>query len=136
MLLTKKLMTELGRIVRFGMTGTTAALAYSVITFTITRTGASNIIVATIIGFFAAATISYFGHLYFSFRVEPDHRIFLWRFLLTALVTFAMTIGCTWLVTSVWGYPDRAAIAAVTILIPAVSYTCGRFWIFLPGLKK
>lgn len=130
------LIAELGRVFRFGMTGVVAALAYAAATFVIVETGLSNPVVAAAVGYFVAATISYLGHIYFSFRVEPDHRRFLWRFAVTVVLTFAMTIGCTWLIVDVLAYSYRLSILAMFVLIPATNYACGRFWVFSPGVKE
>ena len=127
-----KIAVELGRMVRFGFVGTIAAATYAAVTFAIAELRIADPVVASVIGYFCAALISYFGHLYYSFRVTPDHRTFLWRFAITVVVTSGMTVGCTWLMTEYWSYPAWAAVLAVTLLIPATNYVCGRFWVFLP----
>ena len=127
--------TEFGRLVRFGVTGTVAALAYAELTFVLVETGLARPVAATIFGYFVAATISYLGHMYFSFRVEPDHRTFFWRFVAMAAIIFAMTILVTYLVTDILGGSYRISIAAVTVLIPTTNYICNRFWVFQPGVK-
>jgi putative flippase GtrA len=135
MALLQKAAVELGRIVRFGMTGTVAALAYTLVAFAIVEARIAGPMVAAVVGYAAAMTISYLGHLYFSFRVEPDHRVFFPRFAFTVAVTFTLTMASTWLITKVWLYPFGVAIVAVTVLMPAISYGCSRFWVFLPGLR-
>ena len=130
------LVVELGRLFRFGITGIVSALTYMVLTFVIVETGLAKPIIATIVGYLAAAILSYFGHLYFSFQVEPDHRKFLWRFLVTALVTFALSIFVTWLITDILGGSYRISIAVVTVLLPLINFFCSRFWIFFPLSAK
>jgi putative flippase GtrA len=133
--LDQALITEIGRIARFGVTGLVSALTYALFTLVLEKTGLVGPIVATAIGYAFAATISYLGHLHFSFAVEPNHRVYLVRFALTVVVTFAIAMACTWLFTRYWSYSFYAAIAAATVLIPIISYLCQRLWVFLPGLR-
>jgi putative flippase GtrA len=131
----EQLWTELFRMVRFGIVGILAAALYAAVTSAIIETGIANPIAATIIGHLAAGVVSYVGHLHFSFAVNPDHQIFLWRFLVVAAVAFAVNIGLTWLFTIALGLPYVVAVATVTVLVPIINYVCNRYWVFLPGLK-
>ena len=126
---------EVARLVRFGITGVTAAIVYAAVAFLLVKGGLAKPVVASIVGFLCAATVSYLGHLYFSFRVEPDHRVFLWRFLIVTAITLAMTILLTYVITALLGRSYQIAIGAVIVLNPALSYLCSRFWVFLPGLN-
>jgi putative flippase GtrA len=127
-------LVEIGRLVRFGIVGTLAATVYAFVTFAIDSTGLTNAVSATIVGHFAAGFVSYFGHLRFSFAVDPDHRIFLWRFFIVAAAMFVMNITITWLFTSLLGISYVIAIATVAVLIPMFNYLCNRHWVFTPGL--
>jgi putative flippase GtrA len=126
---------ELGRLVRYGLTGTLAALAYAGVTTLLIESGLARPIAATIFGYFTAATISYLGHLYFSFRVQPDHQTFLWRFGVTVAMTFAVTTLTTYVITGYLSGSYGFSIAAVAALIPMMNYLCNRFWVFLPALR-
>lgn len=85
---------------------------------------------ATVAAFAAAFAISYFGHMYFSFRVEPDHRSMLPRFASVAAVSFALGLTVTWLLEGVLHLPHYLSILAVLVVIPAVNYFSTRFWVF------
>lgn len=124
------LATEIAHLFRFGVTGAVATLTYAVITSALATWAAADPVTAAAVGYLVAGSISYFGHIHFSFRVEPDHRRFFWRFVLTALVTFPLTVGCTWLITVVFGYSIYASVATVTVLVPLTNYLCNRYWVF------
>jgi len=126
---------EFGRLFRFGLTGTVATLAYAGSTIALVRYDLLGPVSATIVGYLVGAIISYLGHLHFSFRVEPDHRTFVWRFVVTAAITFPVTIIVTYLVADLLHWPYQIAIAIVTVLNPAIGYLCFRFWVFFPGLN-
>ena len=122
--------TEIARVVRFGITGTISALAYAAVSLALVKSGLAGPLPAAAIGYAVAATISYLGHLYYSFGVKPNHRVFLWRFGVTIVITFSETIACTWLITDVFHGSERLSIAAVTILIAATNYMLNRFFVF------
>jgi putative flippase GtrA len=125
---------ELLRMARFGIVGTAAALCYASTSFLIVWSGLGSSISATIIGHVAAALISYYGHLHFSFQVEPNHRRFVWRFLVVALTTFALNLILTWSLTSILHAPYQVPIAVVTVVLPVASYLVNRLWVFDPGI--
>lgn len=128
------MIVEAGRLVRFGIVGALAGIVYAVITYLIVAAGISEPIAATIVGHLAAGFVSYLGHLHYSFGVEPDHRVFLWRFAVIAALAFTANIGTTWLFTGVLKLSYVYSILVVMVLIPIVSYLCNRFWIFKSGL--
>jgi putative flippase GtrA len=130
----KEFLTEAGRLARFGIIGALAGVVYAVVTFLIVAAGLGGPVAATIIGHLAAGFVSYFGHLHYSFAVEPDHRVFLWRFVVIAVVAFAANIGTTWLFTVALKLSYIYSIVVVMVLIPVVNYVCNRFWIFRSGL--
>jgi putative flippase GtrA len=72
--------------------------------------------------------------LYYSFRVEANHRLFLWRFSVIGIVTFGIATGLTSLLTEDLRLPHRITIAIVSVVIPATTYLCNRLWVFRPGL--
>jgi putative flippase GtrA len=131
----KELRIEIARIARFGIVGILAAIVYAVVTALIVQTGLGLPLVATVIGHLVAGTVSYLGHLYFSFAVVPDHRTFLYRFVLITAAALALNVGVTWLLTQRLGMSYWIAIGAVTVLIPAMNYLCNRLWVFQPGIK-
>jgi putative flippase GtrA len=132
----RQLTAEVARIIRFGIVGIAATLVYAGVTYLVVETGVAKPIMASVIGQLTAGFISYFGHLRFSFAVDPDHKSFVWRFLVIAAVTFAMNIGVTFLLTEVLGLSYRVSIVVVTVLIPITNYLCNRFWVFHSGLKS
>jgi putative flippase GtrA len=124
---------ELFRIARFGLVGVSSTLCYAAVAFLVVWSSIGSSIPATIVGHFAAALVSYYGHLYFSFQVEPNHRRFAWRFLLVATATFGINLLLTWSLVSVFYAPYQVPIAVVTIVLPAASYLVNRLWVFHDG---
>jgi putative flippase GtrA len=125
--------TEALRVARFGLVGLLSALVYATISAG-SHYFIRNMMVATVVGQIASTTVSYLGHVHFSFGVHPQHRIFLSRFLFVVGVAFAMNIASTWFLSSIVPVPYQLSILVVMVLIPLVTYLASRFWVFLPGL--
>lgn len=130
------LMVETGRVLRFGVVGIAATLIYVVAAMFADEWLGFTVVAGAIFGQAASTAVSYFGHLYYSFRVKSDHRVFLWRFVLVSLLTLALNVGVSWVLTQVFGASHRIAIIVVAILIPITNYLCNRFWVFLPGVQE
>ena len=127
---------EILRIVRFGFVGVIATLIYAVVAYLSAKGRWVGPLTATTLGYAAAFVVSYFGHLRCSFSVAPDHRVYLWRFVLVTAVTFGFSLCVTWVVTDVMRLSYAIAIFTVAIFVPPTSYLCNRFWVFMPGLKS
>jgi len=127
---------EILQVTRFGLVGVAATICYTAVTFLLVWSGLSGSIVATIVGQSASAFISYFGHLHFSFRVEPDHRAFLWRFVVVAVAAFGLNVLLTWGLISLFRAAYQVPIVIVAITLPIANYLFNRFWIFVPTFRN
>jgi putative flippase GtrA len=121
---------------RFGIVGLCATLVYVAVAGFANEVFEIAPVFASLLGVAASTGVSYFGHVFFSFRVEPNHRDFLWRFLLIAALAFSLSAGMTWLIANVMQLSPRLAITTVTVLIPIINYLCNRYWVFMPGLTR
>lgn len=128
-------LVELGRLIRFGITGVVATFVYAAVTLALAEGSRTNAVTASIIGYFVSAGVSYYGHMRFSFGVGPDHKAYLWRFLAISALSLALNILVTWATTHLFGYSARVSVVLVSILVPATNYVCNRFWVFRSGLK-
>jgi putative flippase GtrA len=130
------ILVEVGRVLRFGVVGIAATLVYIAAAMFADEWLGFTAVAGAIVGQAASTAVSYFGHLHYSFRVKSDHRVFLWRFVLIALLALALNIGVSWALTDVFGISHRIAIAVLAVLIPITNYLCNRFWVFLPGSRQ
>jgi hypothetical protein len=72
------------------------------------------------------------GHSKYSFQVESDHRIFLWRFSTISAITFLMNGAASRVFAVVAGFSHTVSFL---IAIPLTNYLCNRFLVVLPGLR-
>jgi putative flippase GtrA len=127
---------EIGRMLRFGGVGILATATYGATAFAMVEFVHLPAVAGAAVACVAASMVSYFGHQRFSFRVDPDHRLYVWRFVLTVLALTGLNLGLTWLLANLFAVPYRATLMIVTVLFPVMTYFIGRYWIFLPGLTK
>lgn len=129
-------LVESGRIIRFGIVGVCVTLVYVIAFLTATEGLGISAVRASILGQVAAIGISYIGHSVYSFRVRTNHRLFVWRFALIALLSFIVASSLTWLVVDGMKLSSRVAALSVAVIIPAINYLCNRLWVFAPGLDS
>jgi len=125
------LIAEIRRLVRFGTVGLAATATFVAISWALVRFGETSIVFANAAAYVVSATVSYLGHLHFTFGVAVDHRQQLSRFLIVAGVSFCLTLLVTWVVTHPLGAPHWVSIVAVIALIPIVNYVLNRQWVFV-----
>lgn len=128
-------MMEIYRLVRFGLVGACATLVYIAVGIAANEIFLITPVVASILAQTVAFGISYIGHSMYSFRVETDHNIFLWRFSAIAALTFVLSTLTTWLIVDVAHLSSRIGLLAVAVLIPVVNYLFNRHWVFAHGLN-
>jgi putative flippase GtrA len=130
------LVREMWRLVRFGAVGVVSTATYAGTSWLLVWTGTTTIMVATVIAYLAAGTVSYLGHVHITFAVEPQHAELLSRFLVVSAVSFVLALGITWAITEILMAPHYVAILAVVVVIPMVNYLSHRFWVFSPHLAS
>ena len=54
--------------------------------------------------------------------------------MIIVLLTLAIAMAVTWLLTDVEGLSPRIAAGTVAVLNPIINYLCNRFWVFRQGL--
>lgn len=123
-----RLSTNFWGFVRYCLTGGTSLVAY---------VGMSNVLYyaglhpagCTLIAWTAAALVSYFGHIHFSYRVQADHRRMVIRFLILLGLNFVQTVGLTYLL-HLCGVGYSLTTVLVGISAPLASYPIGKLWVF------
>lgn len=127
---------EFARLVRFGIVGIIVTAVYFSTSVAMVEAVGLPPVAASVIGQIFAVGVSYFGHAEISFRVEHNHRRHAWRFLVTAAATLCLNIFVTWFLTDMMRLPYLIAFCVIVVLIPAINFTCNRFWVFKGGIDK
>ncbi len=85
---------------------------------------------ANLIGFLSAFSFSYFGHARHTFKVYPARAGHLQRFFVVAFLGLCISSTITLLVTEVFRASFAAAMLAVAICVPALTFVASKFWAF------
>ncbi len=85
---------------------------------------------ANLCGFFAAVSLSYFGHGRFTFDTDLQHRFHGPRFLGVSALGLAVSSGLTFLITDIMGLAFAIAMAVVAVAVPASTFIMCKFWVF------
>lgn len=124
-----RLLMEAASILRFGLVGVAACATYMLVALLVARAGLSPQ-GANLIGVVASTTVSFLGHVFYSFRKDRITRRYVLRFSILSVAVYAFSsagthAGVTWL-----GWPYWTVVIALAASIPLFTWTAGRFWVF------
>ncbi|MFP4039371.1 MAG: GtrA family protein [Desulfosudaceae bacterium] len=74
--------------------------------------------------------VAYFGQLHFVFRVSADHRRRSWRFGVSRVINWLVSLLITYGLHDLAGFAYWVAAVAVVAATPAVSWPISRYWVF------
>jgi putative flippase GtrA len=118
------------QLFRFGGVGILATLAH-----VLTAIAAEALLplshqAANLTGFCAGVLVSYTGHARFTFNAPVRSTAQILRFMVLAPLSLATSSATVWLTTGKLGFSFPAAMAAVAVVVPMVTYLAMRFWVF------
>ena len=122
---------EVLRLLRFGFVGLLASATYAGVTFGLLDAGVA-FLPSTVFAYMASFLVSYFGHFYFTFRTNVQHRSVLAPFLSVSALSFVVTFLLNWAFDHFGRFPHWVAVATVLVVIPTINYVAHRFWVFTP----
>jgi putative flippase GtrA len=121
---------ELLRLSRFAVVGILATSTHVGVVWLLIGHLAVRPLLANLLAFLVAFGVSFIGQYRWTFRSTRDWRSALWRFLVTALLGFAMNnILLVALLEAGLVSQELSAVLAVGV-IPLVTYTLSRLWVF------
>ena len=115
--------------VRYCLTGGASLVAYVGVSNALYHSGLHPT-ASTLLAWTAAALVAYFGHIYFSYRVQADHKRMVLRFLGLLGINFVQTALLTWLLYDLLAVSYSVTSIIVGISSPVVSYPIGKWWVF------
>jgi putative flippase GtrA len=123
------LLDEASSMLRFAVVGIGASSTYILVAL-LAGTSGLQPQGANLIGVLASTGVSFFGHAYYSFRRGGLTARYLMRFTILSLAVYVLSraathAGVEWLA---WSY--LTVVFAVAALIPLVTWTASRFWVF------
>jgi len=120
----------IAQLLRFAGVGGLATLAHVLTALAVQAALPLTAQAANLAGFVAGFATSYAGHARVTFNAPLRSVPQFLRFLLLSLLGLAASSLAVWVVTTVIGASFALAMAAVVVIVPAVSYVAMRLWVF------
>ncbi len=119
------------QLMRFGLVGLCAAAVHISLLAFFVEIGQLKPLIANIIAFIIAFQVSYWGHRIWTFNgTTASHRVALPRLFLVCGTGFIANEGLFYVFLTVFNLPYPIAQFFVLSILPLVSFTMGKFWVF------
>ncbi len=115
---------------RFAGVGGAATALHVVVAMVLVETGQLSLFWANVPAFLAAFILSYLGNLKWTFGVGGFHRRRVPRFLLIALLAFALNQSIVYVVVERMDLDYRLALAVVVLAVPPIAFLLSRRFAF------
>lgn len=120
---------ELGRLVRFTVTGTVVAAVYVAAYAGLSSLGMPPFW-ANLVSFASAVAVQYFGQTMWTFRGRITDGLQGMRFVTTVSLGLAFSTFLTTVVGPFFGWPAWVAAALVAVTLPVTNFIVFRFWVY------
>jgi len=130
----KKPVTEqkaslIGQIAKFGIVGVIATTIHILTAYFVQKTGVAEQL-ANFAGFLCAATFSFCGNLFFTFRAKGSFRDYIKRFVVVSGSNYFASAGLIFVLTQKLGFPFEVSLLGMILTIPAISFLVQKLWVF------
>ncbi|MEF2230688.1 MAG: GtrA family protein [Pseudodesulfovibrio sp.] len=115
--------------VRYGITGVLALVVYLVLS-NVLYCFSAPIWLATAVAWCLSAATSYLGHIYFTYRVEADHKRMPVRFAIMLGFHLGLTFLITYVCLNVFGLPYLPTTVVTVCITPLATFPIGKYWVF------
>lgn len=114
----------------FAVVGLAATAVHALMSLAARAALGVTAIEATFVGYVCSVGVSYLGNARFTFGRPALHGRQFLRFLVVSLIGLGANLGITWLLVNRLGWPFKAALAVVVVVIPALSFVASKLWAF------
>jgi len=119
------------QIIRFGIVGTTAAAVHFGIVVSLVEIGLMQPLAANVIAFMMGFQVSYWGHRHWTFSgTKVYHRVAMMRLFVIAVSNFMVNQTLFFIFFKLVGMPYMLALVLVLAILPVVTFTLGKLWVF------
>lgn len=121
---------SLHRVVRFGLAGIVATLAYFLLTNALVLVARMPPVAASVCAYLLSLGISYLLQSRFTFRVNTDSADQVARFVITSVAGLLVSWCVMAIAVDVLSWSYFVGTAVICVLIPLVNYFVFRGWVF------
>lgn len=119
------------QLTKFGVVGCMAAVANFLVVVAVVECLHWSPLWANVIAFACAYQISFSGHHFWTFACTERVGRFPWlKFLLVALVSFALNEGLFFVFLTYVGWHYTWSLITVLLIVPPLTFICSKFWAF------
>jgi putative flippase GtrA len=118
----------LNQLIRFGLVGCSACAVHFLVVISLVPLG-MNPLIANVVGFLVAFTVSYFGHKLWTFNHGKSGRSLL-KFGVVALLSFLVNEGLFYLLLKFSSMRYEVALLLVLFLVALLTFILSKFWAF------
>jgi putative flippase GtrA len=116
----------------FGIVGAAATATHYVVALLAHQAAALNLYVANLLGYGCAVGISFFGHGKLTFQTPLSERAF-GRFVIVSVSGLFLSEAMLAVLRHGWHFSATVSLAVVVMLVPALSFTLNKFWVYRCG---
>lgn len=117
-------------IISFGIIGVLATATHIAVFAALVEVGRVAPVVASIPAFLAALLLSYFANHYWTFGARGAHATHMPRYIVVSVLGLCLNTAITYGVVDVLGWWYGVALAAVVLIVPAVTFLLNRNWTY------
>lgn len=114
----------------FALVGLAATAVHALVALAARDLAHVGAMASTVSGYVCAVGVSYLGNARFTFGRPALHGPQFVRFLIVSLAGLGANLGITWLLVDSLGWPFKAALAVIVVVIPAMSFVFSKVWAF------
>lgn len=119
------------QLFRFGIIGTLAALVHMLIVIMIVENINLQPLLANVIAFATAFTVSYFGHNYWTFNHQQrNNQQTVYKFFMVALASFLLNESLFFIFLNIFQLYYPLALFIVLLIVPPLTFIFSKFWAF------
>lgn len=116
---------------RYGIVGATAAVVHFTLAYIVFEKLLFNFFLSHFIGFIFGLFTAYFGHYFYSFKDDEDHKKRFPKFLVTALVALTLHQGGVYVLVKHFQLNYSKQVLPLLILtVPVFTFLLNKFWVF------
>lgn len=120
----------IGQLSRFVSIGALTTVLHVVVALLAKSGLGLSPLAANLSGFAVAVTLSYIGHGRITFAARLEHGFHAPRFLVVSGLGLVLSTLVTQVVTVSFGAPFYFSMAAVAVIVPALTFLLCKFWVF------
>jgi putative flippase GtrA len=120
----------LATLIRFAVSGGLATVTHVAVFVVLVEGLGLRPVLAATPAFVFALLVSYGANYHWTFAASGPHRLMLPRFVMVALIGLSLNLLITYSVVDVAGYWYGYALLLVVLIVPLLTFTLSRVWVF------